>query len=339
MKQLKIKSEHVQGILEPDCSRRYPFQRFPQKYKKNVRQEVWNLSENSAGVCLSFSTNSSNLFVSWNLKHRFKMRHMTDVGISGLDLYQKKGHNWHFVSTGIPKALKNENYFFKGFKKKLRHFRVYLPLYNTLTDLELGIDSNSEFQFSYNHKVPLVFYGTSITQGGCASRPGLAYTNIISRKLNRVCINLGFSGNGHLETSIGGILSNLRNAIFIIDCMWNIEKRIISENTKSFINTIRSKINNLDLPIIFYEQYIANEDHPDKKLIQSIVEKNAILRKQIDIQINEGIKNLYLFRQDGCINKDSEATIDGVHFNDLGFVRYSNHFIYHFKKLNLESHS
>ena len=229
--------------------------------------------------------------------------------------------------------------FLKDLKKKLRHFRVYLPLFNTLTDLELGIDSNSEFQFSYNHKVPLVFYGTSITQGGCASRPGLAYTNIISRKLNRVCINLGFSGNGHLETSIGGILSNLRNAIFIIDCMWNIEKRIISENTKSFINTIRSKINNLDLPIIFYEQYISNEDHPDKKLIKSIVEKNAILREQIDIQINEGIKNLYIFRQDGCINKDSEATIDGVHFNDLGFVRYSNHFIYHFKKLNLESHS
>ena len=94
LKFLKIDSKHVQGILEPDGARTYPFQRFPQRYKKKVRREVWDLSENSAGVCFSFSTNSTNLFIKWNLKNDFKMRHMTDVGISGLDLYQKRYGNW-----------------------------------------------------------------------------------------------------------------------------------------------------------------------------------------------------------------------------------------------------
>ena len=126
--------------------------------------------------------------------------------------------------------MNNESYLYKGYKRKLRHFRIHLPLYNTLTNLELGIDSDAIFHFKYDDKPPLVFYGTSITQGGCASRPGLAYTNIISRKLNRPCLNLGFSGNGHLEASIGRIFSNIQEAIFIIDCMWNIDKNVVIKN-------------------------------------------------------------------------------------------------------------
>ena len=209
MKFLKIESKHVQGILEAGSARAYPFQRFPQRYKKKVRRELWDLSENSAGVCFSFSTNSTNLFIKWNLKNDFKMRHMTDVGISGLDLYQKRYVDWYFISTGIPEGLNNESYLYRGYKRKLRHFRIHLPLYNTLTNLELGIDSNSSLKIINKKGPPLIFYGTSITQGGCASRPGLAYTNIISRKLNRNCINFGFSGNGHLEISIAQILSKI----------------------------------------------------------------------------------------------------------------------------------
>ena len=336
MKFLKIESKHVQGILEPGNARAYPFQRFPQRYKKKIRREVWELSENSAGVCFSFSTDSTNLFIKWNLKNDFKMRHMTDVGISGLDLYQKRYDDWYFISTGIPEGLKNESYLYKRYKKKLRHFRIHLPLYNTLTNLELGIDTDATFHFKYDDKSPLVFYGTSITQGGCASRPGLAYTNIISRKLNRSCINLGFSGNGHLETSIGRIFSNMQEAIFIIDCMWNIDKNDVIKNTHSFLSAVRSKINNYKRPIIFHEQYIAYEHHPDEKAIKLIVKKNKALKEQIDKQINNGFKNVFLIGQDGCINEDSEATVDGVHFNDLGFVRFADHFITEFKKLNIK---
>lgn len=108
MKFLKIKTEHTQGILEPNCSRKYKFQRFPQKYKDYVRKEVWDLSENSAGVSISFSTNTSKLLIRWTLKNNFKMDHMTNVGVNGFDLYQKNNNKWYFISTAIPDDLQNE---------------------------------------------------------------------------------------------------------------------------------------------------------------------------------------------------------------------------------------
>lgn len=335
MKFFRIESKHAQGIIEPHSYRKYPLQRFPQKYKDCVRKEVWDLSKNSAGVSISFSSNTSNLLTKWSLKNHFRMNHMTDVGVNGIDLYHKKNNSWHFLSTGIPKDLDNERYLFKGLQKKIRHYKIHLPLFNTITDFQLGFDSNSDLEIISENSPPLIFYGTSITQGGCASRPGLAYTNIISRKLNRNCINLGFSGNGHLEENIGEILSKIDNAIFIIDCMWNIDKNSVLKNTVPFINALRSQKNNLYSPLIFYEQYLSDLDHPDKNFIKSVIEKNFALEKQINNEINNGSKNLYLIKQDGCIDKDTEATVDGIHLNDLGFKRYARHFVNRLREIRL----
>jgi len=329
----RIKSNHVQGILEPESSRKYPFQRLPQKYKNKVRQEVWDLSENSAGVSMSFFTNTSTLVAKWKLKNKFKMHHMTDVAISGLDLYQKRNKCWDFTGAAIPEDLENEVCLFSGLKKKLRHFRIHLPLYNTLISLELGIDADAQLKINYKESDPLIFYGTSITQGGCASRPGLAYTNIISRKLNKTCINLGFSGNGHLEVPIAKILSKINSAFFIIDCMWNIDENIITKNTRPFLSALRSKKENSQTPIIFYEKYVSDINHPDKKQIHSILQENLALKKEINKKIKNGFKKLYVFSQDGCLREDSEFTVDGVHFNDLGFERFAKHFLKNLKKL------
>ena len=323
----------MQGILEPSSFREYQFQRLPQKYKDHIREEVWHLSENSAGVSLSFSSNTSTLFIRWTLKNHFNMHHMTDVGVNGLDIYWKKNNEWHFISAGIPTDLKNETYLFKGLPKELRHYRINFPLYNTLTDLELGFDSNSCIEIINENGSPLIFYGTSITQGGCASRPGLAYTNIISRKLNKNCINLGFSGNGHLEISIAHVLSKISDAILIIDCMWNIDKEMVIENTQPFLNVLQSK--NFKSPVVFHEQYLSNLNHPDKKFIQSVIMKNMALKKQIKNEIKKGFKNLYLIEQDRCIHKDTEATVDGIHFNDLGFERFSEHLINKLREIQL----
>ena len=335
MKFHQIKSYQAEGIVEPNSTRNHPMQRLPQKFKFNLRPEVWELSENSAGVSVSFFSNTKQLSIKWSLKHNNKMNHMTDAAIKGVDLYYKKLNQWIYINTGLPNSKDNEQVLFNVKSKKKREFRLHLPLYDTITDIQIGFDINSEIEYVKSKKPPIIFYGTSITQGGCASRPGIAYTNIISRKLNYECINLGFSGNGHLENSIGKILSKIDAGMYVIECMPNINTRIISKNIIPLIKEIRKNSNKHLAPIIFFEECLTNLSNLDQKINNQAREKNFELKKQIDIAKDMGEKNIYIIKQDGCFDHDSEFTVDGVHFNDLGFQRYAFHFIENIKKLNL----
>ena len=183
MKFIDSKSLIAHGLIAPDLDRKYPFQRLPQKYKETVRKELWDLSENSAGVCIPFSSNTRKLIVKWSIKNDLRMNHMTDAGIKGVDLYEKRNKNWFYVGTGLPDGRENEEILLKNIKKKQREYCLFLPLYDTTVNLQIGLDDDSSFENIIKKAKPLVFYGTSITQGGCASRPGLAHTNIIFREL------------------------------------------------------------------------------------------------------------------------------------------------------------
>ena len=140
---------------------------------------------------------------------------------------QKRNNNWYYTNTGLPDGKENEEILFENIKKKKREYCLYLPLYDTTDNIQIGLDDDSSFENIISKTKPLVFYGTSITQGGCASRPGLAHTNIISRELGHECINLGFSGNGHLEKSIGTIMSDIDASLYVIECMYNVDKNMI----------------------------------------------------------------------------------------------------------------
>ena len=335
MKFHQIKSFQAEGIIEPKSIRNHPMQRFPQKFKLDLRPEVWELSENSAGVSISFFSNANQISIKWSLKHDNKMNHMTDAGIKGVDLYYKKLNKWIYINTGLPNSKDNEQVLFSVKSKKKREFRLHLPLYDTITDIQIGFDIDSKLEYVKSKKPPIIFYGTSITQGGCASRPGIAYTNIISRKLNYECINLGFSGNGHLENSIGKILSKIDAGMYVIECMPNINAEIVKKNIRPLIKEIRKNSNGHSAPIIFFEECLTNLSNLDQKLNNQAREKNFELKKQIDIAKDKGEKKIHILKQDGCFDHDSEFTVDGVHFNDLGFHRYAFHFIENIKKLNL----
>jgi len=335
LKYYDTKSLRAQGLAESDLARECPFQRLPQKYKKSVRKEVWELSENSAGVNISFFSDTTEIVVKWSIKHDLKMNHMTDAGIKGVDLYEKKNDTWHYIGTGLPNGKDNEHMLLKGASKTLREYCLYLPLYDTVTNLQLGLDDDCIFEEAINKNRPIVFYGTSITQGGCASRPGLVHTNIISRKLDHECINLGFSGNGHLENSVGSIMSNVDASLYIIECMYNVDKDMVTNNTIPLIKTIRKNPVAKKTPIVFIEQCIIDLDSIHNEFISSIIEKNDELNKQVDNAIDKGEKDLFMIKQIGGIDEDSEATVDGLHFNDLGFQRYASHLISNINKLNI----
>ena len=335
MKFFDSKSLKAQGLVEPSLDREHPFQRLPQKYRKTVREDVWDLSENSSGVSILFSSDTVNLSVKWSIKHDLRMNHMTDAGIKGVDLYTKRNKNWQYTNTCLPNGKQNEQILFEDIEKKNREYCLYLPLYDTLTDMQIGLDDDSILDNITFQNKPLVFYGTSITQGGCASRPGLVHTNIISRELGHECINLGFSGNGHLENSIGNIMSNIDTKLYVVECMYNVDKEMIHERIKPLIKAIRANPQAKNTPIVFMEQVVIDMGHLNTAFISSVMEKNEELNKQIQESINEGERDLFIIKHTGAIDDDSEATVDGIHFNDLGFQRYADHFLKNVKELDI----
>ena len=322
MKYFTPKSSDAINIISEEEERRYSFQRLPNKYKNKIRKEVWNLSENNAGINIQIRTNTRNLKIKWSVKLDFKMNHMTDAGIKGLDIYQYEDRKWQYLSTGLPHSSKNKHTIkFKNVNNKVLCF--YLPLYDSIVDFNIGVDNKSNLKFLKNNNKPIVFYGTSITQGGCASRPGMAHTNIISRNTIYPCINLGFSGNGHLEAEIGNILSKIDAKCFIIDCLPNVNISQIRSNTIPLIQSIRGIDKIYHCPIFFLEQPLIHDQYID----EDVKEKNYVLASQIKECNKLGFKDIYLIEQKDCLGSDYEATVDGVHYNDIGFQRFSDHIL------------
>ena len=126
LKYYNIISDNLEGIVSPDLPRNHASQRLPQKFENKVRKEVWELSENSAGVSTSFKSDTSSLTINWSVKHDLRMNHMADAGIKGVDLYQQKNDGWYFVGTGLPNGKENEQSFFNGLSKKMRRYRCLL---------------------------------------------------------------------------------------------------------------------------------------------------------------------------------------------------------------------
>ena len=209
----------LEGTFIHDSLKENRYDRLPASYKEIVREPVWDLSKHSSGLSIRFLSNSSVITAKWEVLNNFSMDHMPDTGIKGVDLYFKDNDEWQYVNTGVPVGFKNEYKLVENMDNELREYKVFLPLYDGIKNIEIGVDSISYVKRpERNDKKPIIFYGTSITQGACASRPGMAHTNIISRKLNRDVINFGFSGNGRMEQSIAKLISNSNPIFYIIEC-------------------------------------------------------------------------------------------------------------------------
>tara|TARA_B110000003_G_scaffold263803_1_gene287947 strand:- start:114 stop:1121 length:1008 start_codon:yes stop_codon:yes gene_type:complete len=314
--------------------REHPFDRLPLLYKNKVRKEVWELSKNTAGVNIQFSTNSSCIELAWDVQDDFQMNHMPNTGIKGLDLYVRLGNRWTYVGTGIPEGKQSKKQLIQNLKPHERDYKLYLPLYDSIKSLDIGLKPGSTLRGmkSKQEAKPLVFYGTSITQGGCASRPGLAHTNIISRGTELECLNFGFSGNGHLEENIGDILSRIDAKLFIIECMQNVSVQLIKDRIELLVKSIRK---NQDAPIVFVNEPQFKYNDLNQLFWQDQISKNRQLEIEYKNLKKNNISDIYIIDEPHAIGDDDEGTVDGVHFNDLGFQRYAHYLTQNLKSLEL----
>ena len=290
------------------------YDRLPAKAKGVAPEHVWNLSHHSAGICLEFITNAAAIQVRWTLiSESLAMPHMPATGVSGVDLYSRvKSGKWFFVANGQPQHVTNTVTFNipSGADNLL-----YLPLYNGVKSIEIGIPKEKTISILNpsirDQKKPIVFYGTSITQGGCASRPGLAATAIVSRELDVPVINLGFSGSGKMEPAMADLLSELDPSVYVLDCIWNMEAEMVSLRVAPFVKTLRKT--HPDTPILLAEDSNYRNISPTAK--------GKILHAIYEQLVKDGDKHLYFLSNEGMLGADAEGTVDGCHPNDIGMIR------------------
>ena len=303
------------------------YNRLPDSLKNISRSPLWNLSKNSAGMAIRFRSNSTRIAVKWENIFNNHMNHMTDVGTKGLDLYcWESNEQWRFVNSARPTGKMNQAIIISNMQPKEKEYMLYLPLYDGLVSLSIGVDSSATINqplIDYPvRKKPVVFYGTSILQGGCASRPGMAHTNIISRRLNRECINLGFSGNALLDLEVAKVISEVDASVFVLDFVPNASVEQMKERMETFYRIIRSK--HPDTPVIFIEDPNFTHTLYDERIAKEVQRKNDTLKEIFNRLKKENEKNINLISSKNMLGEDGEATIDGIHFTDLGMMRYAD---------------
>ena len=314
------------------------YDRLPAGVTTNVNEGVRRMKHHTAGMQFRFSTDSRKLVFRWKLFNPgFSMDHMPDTGVSGIDVYRldERNSRWRYVKTGrIAKAGDGE---LEIPWTPGAPCLVNLPLYNGIKSFTLGIDANADVKPLGLRKSgvdkPVVFYGTSITHGGCASRPGMSFVNIVGRDLDVPVVNLGFSGSGRMEMEMADHLARIDASCYVLDCLWNMTRpnmearnafhdmyeagfdekdpiAVVRFRYEPFIRALRAK--RPGVPIVMAEQCDV--------YCQPKSEKNRFVRALYEKLVGEGWKDLVYLPNDGMYPDDFEGTVDGVHPNDWGMM-------------------
>ena len=233
--------------------------RLPQRAEGKVRKPVWDLSRNSAGLAIHFFSNAPELKVRYQVSGPLNMPHMPTTGVSGVDLYSiDSDGQWRFYFGGYPSG-DTLQYHYTNIGKDMYHdrgyeFRLYLPPYNTIKWLEIGVPENDELTFiPVSPEKPILLYGTSIAQGACASRPGMTWGTILQRSLGYPLINLGFSGNGRLEKEVLDFICEIDARLYILDCLPNLTPKSKDEITQLVSDAVKQIRATHSSPILLVE--------------------------------------------------------------------------------------
>ncbi|WP_435010711.1 SGNH/GDSL hydrolase family protein [Tundrisphaera lichenicola] len=307
------------------------YDRLPSRAEGVVRPPVWGLSRDSAGYCIRFATDSPTIQARWTLRSdNLAMPHMPATGVSGLDLYTRtEGGPWQWLGVGQPREFPtNTATLARGLPAGHREYLLYLPLYNGVSSVEIGVPEGNSIEppgpRPEGHRKPIVFYGTSITQGGCASRPGMVHTAILGRRLDRPVINLGFSGSGRMEPEMAKFLAELDPAVYVLDCLPNMNAREVEERVEPTVRTLRAA--HPETPIVLAE----DRNYTNARLLPERARVNQAnheaLKAAHDRLVAAGVGGLHYLNGASQLGEDGEDTVDGSHPTDLGFSRMADAF-------------
>lgn len=299
------------------------YDRLPANVTTNVNEGVRGMKHHTSGMLFRFKTDSKKLSFKWTTYNAgLEMDHMPATGVSGIDVYRwdEKAYRWFYVSTGRIWDAKAGGTATCNWIPGTPCI-INLPLYNGIRSFELGIDEDAKIEALGPRRSgidkPVVFLGTSITHGGCCSRPGLSFVNIIGRELDVPVVNEGYSGSGRMEFEMSEHTARIDASCYVLDCLPNMTSvkenggragSNVEENYEPFIRNLRTKRS--DVPIIMAESnVIVNRKRSAR---------DDYVRDLYCKLIAEGWKNLYYIPMEELRDFTEEGTVDGCHPNDLG---------------------
>ena len=305
------------------------YDRLPSGVTTNVNGGVRSMKHHTSGMLFRFTTDSKNLRFRWiPYKKSLAMDHMPATGVSGIDVYRFDAvqGRWLYVKTGRIRDAAKGGSLDIGWTPGTPCL-VNLPLYNGIREFKLGLDKSATVKALGPRKSgvdkPVVFYGTSITHGGCCSRPGLGFVNWVGRDLDVPVVGLGFSGSGVMEYEMSEHLAHIDASCYVLDCLWNMNSnpknpngRSVERNYEPFIRNLRAK--RPGVPIVMAEHCNVYGNEKD--------DKDRFIRRLYEKLVAEGWTDLVYLPNDEMYTGDYEGTVDGVHPNDLGMMSMSKAF-------------
>ncbi len=296
------------------------FNRLPASFtEKDVNPGALSLARHSTGGAIRFRTDSPYLALRAQLAYSSDMNHMPRAGSAGFDLYRGSGadicHHRTIQPNRDQKQL--EIMMVEGTAKQMTDWTIFLPLYGSASKIEVGLAPGAKIEAPTPQAItkPVLFYGSSITQGGCASRPGNAYTTMLCRAMDAPQINLGFSGSGKGEIAVARAIAGLELAAFVMDYDHNAPTpEYLKQTHEPFFKAIREK--QPDLPIIIMSKcnfYGSRDD----------IARRDIIRQTYENAAKAGDKHVWFIDGEILFGKEDRdaCTVDGCHPNDLGFYR------------------
>ncbi len=293
------------------------FRRLPEAVAKATSESVYILHAHTAGGRVRFCTDSPYITLHAKLPAVGKMPHFALTGSIGMDLYERVDGEEIFRKTFVPPfqiADTLEGIFECG-EDGVREYTLNLPLYSAVSELYIGLKDGAalEAPSPYVNDLPIVFYGSSITQGACASRPGRSYESIIERRLHTDYVNLGFSGAAKGEDAMIAHLASLPMSVFVCDYDYNAPNAAhLAATHQKLVQAVRAT--HPHIPILLMTRPKVYLDESDEQRLQ-------VVKTTFENARAAGDENIYLLTGKELLGEaGNEGTVEGVHPNDFGFA-------------------
>ena len=324
----------VYGQLTTDTFE--PFSRLPESMKDTVRPAVWRLGRNSAGIYVRFTSDAGDLNFKWRSTFGNNGDNMTGITQRGMALYVLEGDTWYYLTSIRPRRAPAtdkaatpvpNSFLFNAKASKLagesHEYMLYLSLYDGVLDLEIGVPEGCTLAGSTLNsprvEKPVIAYGTSILQGASASHPGLCGTAQLSRRLDRLVINLGFSGNCLLEEPIAEYMASYPDpGVYLID-NWNGKAEIGEKGLEKCIRILLAA--HPETPVIVVDRAVKPAARFDETTAIEFTSKEKVAYDVVRKLRAEGYKKVYHITPE-VLGAENSGSSDGTHFTDEAFTRW-----------------